>query len=149
MKFSTREDIDAPIEQVFQAVTDFDGIERRILRRGIDLTRDETSAQVQVGARWKANFKWRGRAYQLDAKLVEMTDGQCYCIESHVGGLQCMGVVDLVPLSKSRTRMFVSLDLKPTTLSSRLMVQSLRLAKGSLNRRFKARVSQFAAGIAT
>ncbi|MEO1026387.1 MAG: SRPBCC family protein, partial [Pseudomonadota bacterium] len=64
------------------------------------------------------------------------------------GGLECMGVVDLVALSKARTRMLVSLDLKPTTLSSRLMVQSLRLAKGSLNRRFKARVAQFASGIA-
>lgn len=147
MKFSTREDIDAPIDQVFQAVTDFDGIERRLLRRGIDLTRDESCPQNQVGARWRANFKWRGRAYQLDARLVEMTDGQRCGIESHVGGLTSMGEVDLVPLSKTRTRMFVSLDLKPSTLSSRLMVQSLRLAKGSLNRRFKSRVAQFAADI--
>lgn len=148
MKFSTREDIDAPVEQVYQAIADFDGIERRILRRGIDLTRDESCPADQVGARWKANFKWRGRPYQLDAELVEMTEGQSYAIESRVGGLECMGVVDLVALSKARTRLLVSLDLKPTTLSSRLMVQSLRLAKGSLNRRFKARVAQFASGIA-
>lgn len=148
MKFSTREDIDAPIDEVYRAVADFDSIERQILRRGIDLTRDENCPPDQVGARWNANFKWRGRAYQLEADLVEMTDGHCYAIESRVGGLVSLGVVDLVPLSKARTRMFVSLDLKPTTLSSRLMVQSLRLAKGSLSRRFKARVAQFASEIA-
>ena len=149
MKFSTREDIEAPVEQVFEAVTDFDGFERQILRRGIDLTRDESCPPDVTGARWNANFKWRGRAQNLEAELVSIEPNEGYAIESRTGGVICMGVVDLVPLSKARTRMFVSLDLKPTTLSSRLFIQSLRLAKGSLTRRFKSRVSDFASGIVT
>ncbi len=147
MKFSTREDIDAPVETVYQAVTDFDGFERQILRRGVDLTRDERCPPDVTGARWKANFEWRGRPQNLDAELVSIEANEGYAIESRTGGVICLGVVDLVPLSKARTRMFVSLDLKPTTLSSRLFIQSLRLAKGSLTRRFKSRVSEFAGGI--
>lgn len=147
MKFSTREDIDAPVDAVFEAVTDFDGFERKILRRGIDLTRDDTIPPDVTGARWNANFKWRGRAQHLEAELVSIEPNEGYAIESHTGGVICMGVVDLVALSKARTRMFVSLDLKPTTLSSRLFIQSLRLAKGSLTRRFKSRVTEFASGI--
>ena len=147
MRFSTREDIDAPAEVVFAAVTDFDAFERRMLRRGIDVTRDEMQPLAQVGANWKARFDWRGRSYDLDAELVALDPGENFAIESRSGGIVCMGVVDLVALSKTRTRLFVSLDVKPTTLSSRLFVQSLRLAKGSLERKFKARVSEFAGAI--
>jgi uncharacterized membrane protein len=147
MKFSAREDIDQPIDTVFQAVTDFDAFERRMLRRGVDVTRDEKVPLDQVGARWKANAQWRGRQYDVDAELVSLTPGVGYAIESKTSGIDCMGVVDLVALSKTRTRLFVSLDLKPTTLSSRLFVQSLRLAKGTLSRRFKSRISEFASDL--
>ena len=147
MKFSTREDIDAPSEAVFSAVTDFDAFERRMLRRGIDVTRDDTLDPSEIGANWKARFDWRGRSYDVDAELVSLDPGENFAIESRSGGIVCLGVVDLVALSKSRTRLFVSLDLKPTTISSRLFIQSLRLAKGSLERKFKARVAEFAGAI--
>ena len=148
MKLSTREDIEACIDTVYSAVTDFDGFERQLLRRGVDVTRDETQPVDVPGVKWNARFKWRGRAQDLDAELVSIDAHQGYAIESRASGIVCMSVVDLVPLSKSRTRLFVSLDLRPTTLSSRLFVQTLKLAKGSLGRKFKARVSEFASGIA-
>ena len=148
MKFSSREDIDAPIETVYGVVVDFDGFERQMLRRGIDVTREDSMPTDVPGARWDAGFEWRGRKQKLQAELIAIEPNEGYAIESRTGGIICMGVVDLVPLSKTRTRLFVSLDLKPTTLSSRLFIQSLRLAKGSLNRRFKTRVSDFAEGIA-
>ena len=148
MKFSTREDIDAPIEEVFQAVSDFDAFERRMLRRGVDIRRDESIPIDQVGASWKAHFSWRGRAYDVDASLAEVSPGEGYVIESRSNGVECLGGVELVALSKTRTRLFVSLDLKPKTLSARLLVQSLKLAKGNLNRRFKARVHEFAKSLA-
>lgn len=144
MKFSAREDIDAPIDEVFRAVSDFDAFERRMLRRGIDIRRDETVPLDQIGASWKAEFSWRGRVYDVDAMLAELTPGEGYVIESRSNGVECEGGVELVALSKTRTRLFVSLDLRPKTLSARLLVQSLKLAKGNLNRRFKARVHEFA-----
>lgn len=147
MKFSAREDIDAPIETVFEAVSDFDAFERRMLRRGVDITRDETVPIDRVGARWKAHFTWRGRSYDVDAELVSLEPGVSYAIESLSNGIETMATVDLVALSKTRTRLFVSLDLIPKTFSARLLVQSLRLAKGNLSRKFKTRVSEFATGI--
>lgn len=144
MKFSAREDIDAPIEDVFEAVSDFDAFERRMLRRGVDIRRDEAVPLDQVGACWKANFSWRGRVYDVDAALVSLTPGESYLIESRSNGIECLGGVDLVALSKTRTRLFVSIELKPKSLSARLLVQSLKLAKGKLDRRFKARVHEFA-----
>jgi hypothetical protein len=55
-----------------------------------------------------------------------------------------MTVVDMVALSRTRTRLLVSMELRPTTLSSRLLVQSLRLAKARLNGRLKSRMQEFA-----
>ncbi|MGR3511261.1 MAG: SRPBCC family protein [Paracoccaceae bacterium] len=147
MKFSTREDIEAPIEKVFAAVSDFDAFERRMLRRGVDIVRDESVPLDQVGASWKAKVAWRARVYDIDAELVALAPGESYVIASASNGIESTGGVELVALSKTRTRMFVSLDLKPKTLSARLLVQSLKLAKGSLNRRFKARVHEFASGL--
>lgn len=54
-----------------------------------------------------------------------------------------MTVVDLVALSRTRTRLFVSMELRPTTLSARLLLQSLRLAKGRLTGRLKTRMAEF------
>ena len=147
MKFSAREDIDAPIEQVFEAVSDFDAFERRMLRRGVDIRRDEAVPLDQVGASWKAKIAWRGRVYDVDAMVVDLSPGESYQIESRANGVECLAGVDLVALSKTRTRLFVSLDLKPQTLSARLLMQSLKLAKGNLNRRFKSRVQEFAQGL--
>lgn len=147
MKFSTREDIDAPIERVFEAVSDFDAFERRMLRRGVDITRDESTDLSEVGARWRAKFNWRGRLYDVNAELVSLERGESYAIMSKAGGIDCLSNVELVALSKNRTRLFVSLDLKPTNLSSRLMLQSLRLGKTRLSKRFKMRVHEFATGL--
>ena len=144
MKLSTREDIEAPIAKVYDAVTDFDSFERQMLRRGIDVARDERCPPPNTGARWQARVKWRKRQHDVDAELVSVDPGNGYAIESRSAGIICMAVVDLVALSKSRTRLLVSLDLKPTTLSSRLFVQTLKLTKGSLMRRFKQRVASFA-----
>ncbi|NNE87286.1 MAG: SRPBCC family protein [Silicimonas sp.] len=149
MKFSSREDIEAPVSRVFEAVTDFDRFERQLLRRGVDITRDESCPPTDIGANWQAKFPWRGRTHAVVAELVTFEPENGFAFESRSGGVICMGVVDLVALSKSRTRLFVSLDLRPTTLSSRLFIQSLKLAKGSLSRKFKARVSDWAARIET
>ena len=148
MQFSAREDIEAPIGAVFEMVSDFERFERMAMRRGVDVTRDEACPPDVPGARWNAMFSWRGRQQNLDAELVSIERDQGYAIESRSSGVVCLSVVDLVALSKSRTRLFVSVDLRPTTLSSRLFIHSLKLAKGSLGRRFKARVATFADDVA-
>lgn len=149
MKLSTREDIEAPLDRVYAAVTDFEAFERQMLRRGIEISRDEETPPTAPGATWAASLSWRGRPQRIEAELVSVEPGQGYAIESHSGGLICLGVVDLVQLSRTRTRLFISLDLRATTLSSRLLIQSLRLAKRTIERRFKARVADFAKGLRT
>ena len=51
---------------------------------------------------------------------------------------------ELVALSKNRTRIMLSFDIKPLNLSARLLVQSLKLAKTSLTKKFKLRAAEYA-----
>lgn len=149
MKLSTREDIEAPIGKVHAAVSDFDAIEGRLRARGVPVARDPEAPFEGPGRRWTADVTWRGRRHHILAELADVTEGQGYRVVSSSGGVVCDTVIDLVALSKTRTRMLVSLDLRPTTLSSRLLVQSLRLAKGRLTERLEARVWEFARRVET
>ena len=52
-----------------------------------------------------------------------------------------------MPLSRNSTRVLVALEIKPLNLSSRLWVQSLKLAKTTLNKKYKERVADYARGM--
>jgi hypothetical protein len=49
-----------------------------------------------------------------------------------------------VALSRARTRLNVDLSVTPRNLAGRLLVQSMKLAKGKLGKRFRLRVAEYA-----
>ncbi len=149
MKFSTREDIEVPIEKVFRAVSDFDGFERQALRRGADVSREDTFGKPGVGSEWEIRFPFRGRQRKVNARIVEFDGPNGYVAETDSGGIDGLVRVELVALSPRRTRLHFSIDLTPRTLSARLLVQSLKFAKSNLNKRFSTRVWQFAQDVET
>jgi uncharacterized protein YndB with AHSA1/START domain len=147
MRFSTREDIEAPMEKVFAAVTDFDGFERQALRRGAEVTRQDTLGHTGVGSAWKFSFGYRGKPRTVEAKLVEFDAPNGFRADTSSGGMRGALAIDLLALSPNRTRLQVSIDLSATSLSSRLLLQSLKFAKANLSKRFSNRVWQFAQDI--
>lgn len=137
MKFTTREDISAPIEQVFDALVDFDAFERAVLRRGLDVVRTDSLSAAGVGMAWKSKFKFRGKARNMQSEVTALDRPERFVLVSRVSGLDTILTLDALALSPRQTRVTLDLEIKPTSLSSRLFLQSLRLAKSSLNRRFK------------
>lgn len=144
MKFSTNEDIEAPIEQVFAAVSDLAFYERTAIRRGAEIMRTTAHEVPAIGMKWKARFMFRNRMRDVAIEMTELDPPQAMSFESQSGGLSSMLDIELVPLARSRTRLKVGFELKPLNLPARLMIQSLKLAKGNLQKRFKKRVSDFA-----
>ena len=147
MKFSSREDINAPIEQVFSALCDFEGFERQAMRRGAEVQRMDTLAEPGIGMRWKVDFTMRGRRRQMDLNLVRFDVPNEMVFSACSPGIDGAFSVELMALSRSRTRMSVALELSPLNLSARLLVQSLKLAKATLTKRFKLRVADYAKGL--
>lgn len=146
MKLSTREDIEAPVAYVYQRVSDFPAFERRALRQGVQVNR-RAQAELAEGSEWDIAFDFRGRKRTVLAMLTQLEPQQLVEIESRSDGLSAVTHVELVPLSAQRTRMLVSFEMRAKTLTARLLLQSLKLAKTKLAKRFKARVLDFAEAI--
>lgn len=69
MKFSTRIDKEVTAEQMFDALADFDRIERMLMRRGVSVSRLN---DISAGARaWDLAFSWRGQRRELQLVLVQ------------------------------------------------------------------------------
>ncbi|MGJ8583889.1 MAG: SRPBCC family protein [Marinosulfonomonas sp.] len=143
MKFSKQQDIEAPIDYVFERATDFRAFERQALRRGIEIARIDDLGQDAVGLRWKAAFAYRGKRRDVDAELIQLDAPNQFLIQSDSGGISSEFGVEFMPMSANRTRLKIGLQMVPKTLPARLMVQSLKFAKSSLDLRFARRVEQF------
>lgn len=147
MKFSTNEDIQAPIDHVFKAISDFDAFERSALRRGAELNRIEPAPGDSGNIRWDMVFQFKGKKRVVAAELTEIDASNGLRLAGETNSVQGDFLVELVPLSKTRTRLHVSIELSPTSLTGRLLLQSLKLARGSLKSRFKNSVELFAADV--
>lgn len=147
MQFSTKEDIEAPIEDVFKILSEFEAFERSAIRRGADVERITSFSPPQTGMKWNVSFSMRGKMRKLDVRLVDFSDPTSMRFDSTSDGLEGYLTLDLVALSSKRTRLSVVLNLKPRTLSARLLLQSLKLAKSNLTKRFKLKVADYAKGI--
>lgn len=147
MKFSTREDIAAPIADVFEALMDFETYERAALRRGVDVMRVDDIPGKGVGQTWQADFKFRGRRRKLTAKITDYEAPQIAVVESQSDGLQGTVTIELVALSANDTRLFLQFEMRPKSFTARVFIQSLRLSKAALSRRFKNSVTNYARGL--
>lgn len=144
MQFTTKEDVEAPIAYVWQQATDFAAFERQALRRGADVIRRDAQSRVGVGSGWDVKFIYRGKERRLTLDVAKFEQPNSYTVLAASGGIDAVTVVDLVALSRGRTRIWVSVDFSAKSLAARLMLQSLKLAKSSLNRRFTTRVQSMA-----
>lgn len=144
MKFSTREDIEAPMDHVFRMVSDFDGFERSALRRGVEVRRRDQLVQPNAELGWDVGFKFRNKKRQISGELVSYDPPNGLIFVTTGTGMTADVVVELLPLSRGRTRLSFSIDLRPSSIGGRLTIQSLKLAKSNLTRRFRNRVAGFA-----
>lgn len=144
MKFVAKEDISLPQEDLFAAVTDYASFERQALRRGAKVTRLDSKAVAGVGMAWKIVFAFRGRERELDAEIAQFQEPDSYSVDGRIAGLNGRFQLDLISLSRSQTRLTCALELVPKSLTARVLVQSMKLSRSTLQARFEKRVASFA-----
>lgn len=147
MKVSSRRDVELPISTVFGEITDFASFEKRALKRGADVARTDPATGPGLGSVWDLAFVFRGRRRKMVAECTLYDPAEGLEIKSKSGGLDLLFDVSLVALSPRKTRMVVALELTPSNLSARLLVQSLRLAKASLKQRFAGALDEYASDL--
>lgn len=146
MKFKTSEDIDASIDEVFAHLTDADALEAFFTQRGGKIERTPAGPITQ-GTTWQGEISFRGKSRSFTSRVQNFDAPQRLFLLGGTSGMEMHLALGLVPLSGDRTRLAVVLEVKPRTIAARLLIQSAKLARGKLSKRFKKRVAQFAANI--
>jgi len=147
MKFTTNEDIEAPIEAVFDAVSNFEAMERSALRRGARVQRVDRKTYAKTLISWDVQFSFRGKTRNLLAELTEFDAPNRILVQSLSGGIKGDFLIELVAHSRNRTRLSMEMEIRPKNLSARLLIQSMRLAKNKLTKQYKMRVAKYATEI--
>ena len=144
MQFISKEDIEAPVAQVFAILSEFETFERSAMRRGVEVQRVDASAPIGAGMARDTRFRLRGKPREMHVVLKQYDAPSLMRFASHSKGINGDVVIELLALSPRRTRMSFSVELKANTLSARLFLQSLKLARKNMTRRFKLRMAEFA-----
>jgi carbon monoxide dehydrogenase subunit G len=144
MKFVAREDIDVPIEQVFEMLSDFEAFERSALRRGAEVDRLDDLYKLGPGMAWDVKFTMRGKSRRVKLELDQVKAPSDMGFVANSQGMDGVMQIELVALSRQKTRMNVNAEVLPRSLTARLFVQSLKLARASLNKRLNKRMATVA-----
>lgn len=145
MKLTGRKDIAASAEFVFSALTDFDSWERFAMRRGVDVSRTDTRTSPGPGMSWLVRFAFRGKSREAKIELVQIGPGSNLKVRGQSTNLEGDCHIEVIEMAAKRCRLHLSLDTRARTLGARLFLQSLRLAKGRVDKRFNTRMEALAA----
>jgi carbon monoxide dehydrogenase subunit G len=147
MNLSAREEIAAPADRVFAAVSDYDRLARMAEGRGVAFTRHDTLSAPAPGMCWTARAPVRGQMRDIRSEVTAFAPGRGFTIASALGGIEGTTEVEVTPLGPNRSRLRIAIELRPVTLAGRLLIQPLRLGKGALQERLRIRVAGFARSI--
>jgi len=130
MKFKVAEDIDAPVSVVWERFTDFSMFEDDVRGRGAEISRVGNWDKAAEGVEWRGAVTVRGKRRAVASKVTRMVTEDICVLESRIGGMDCVYEMNFIRLSPEVTRVGLVLDLSPDTLTARLILQTLKLARG-------------------
>ncbi|MEM6577149.1 MAG: SRPBCC family protein [Pseudomonadota bacterium] len=144
MQFVAHEDVDAPVDYVFTQLSDFTALERSALRRGADIQRTDSKTTPGPGMTWKASYDLRRTLMNMALELTQFDPPNGMVIEGHSTTLDGLITLDLVALSRLRTRISLRVDVRARTLPARLFLQSFKLARVHPGVTFKRMAASYA-----
>jgi hypothetical protein len=167
MKFSASADVGLSAAALFAIIADIDAHERAALKRGAVLRRMANAPETAPGTgpadvpgsgsgsgsgsgpgpglTWAGTVPLRGKRRPMTLRIETWKPPESVTVAGESPNFTFRFDLDLLALSRTQTRLRVGLEARPLTLTGRLLIQSARLGKGRLDRRFRARVEAFAA----
>ena len=143
MKFSTRIDKEVPAEQLFAAVGDFDALERMLISRGASVVRIDPARDPGTAMGWLAEFDWRGRARKMRLTVTRFDRPEALSMQGRSDALDLTIDANVVALNRNKSRLIFELELRPRNMKARLMLQTAKLGKAQLDKRFERRTREY------
>ena len=89
--------------------------------RGVAMRRVDDRPEVGPGMAWEIDFKFRGRARKLRFLVTEVQGPERLCLSNESDGLTGDVAILVLTLAPQRSQLLVSVEMKPTSFSARLL----------------------------
>ncbi|MGR3483704.1 MAG: SRPBCC family protein, partial [Paracoccaceae bacterium] len=144
MDFTASHDIAAPLDAVWTELSDFQAIEA--------LARDRGASVQPHGPRdgapsWSVAFDARGKRREMEVSLRDIDPARGYVADITSSGIEAVSDVTMEAVSPAVTRVTVATAVGAKSLSARLLLQSAKLAKGTLDQRYAGRIADLGRAI--
>lgn len=143
MKFSTRVDSDLAAEELFRALTDVEALERLMVGRGASVARIDPAEDPGITMGWHVGFDWRGKPRRMRLAVVRFDRPEHMALAGRSDALDLSVNATVVALSRAKSRLIFETELRPRSMKARLMLQTAKLGKAQLDRRYARRVVEF------
>jgi len=147
MQFTSVQDINAPLEFVFLQLSDFESYEAYAMRIGAQIERRDELTTTKAGMIWNFVGELRGKMRDIDIELTTFSRPSDLAFHCTSSGIKADIKIRAMPLTKKQTRIKIATDIRPRSIPARLIMQSARLAKNSLNRKYNHRIWEYASHI--
>lgn len=143
MKFSTRIDTDLSGDRLFEVIGNFGALERMLIGRGASVSRIDPSVEPGIGMGWNIAFDWRGKPRRLRLAVTRFDRPEQMAMTGRSDALDLDISATVVALSGARSRLIFETEVKPRNMKARLMLQTAKLGKSQLDRRYQRRIEEF------
>lgn len=144
MRLTARTDVEAPQAVVFDRLSHIPTIEALARERGAEVARLDDGTRGTAGAAWRLSVPLHGRARAATARVAAFDPADRIAVAADLEGVEAWLDLALAPLAPARTALSTELRLRPRTMTARLLVQPLRLARAQLEQRLRARIDAIA-----
>ena len=92
---------------------------------------------------WVIGFDWRGRHREFTLEVTRFDAPELIEMHGRSDQFEITIRMTVVALAATRSRLIFELDLAPLGMKARLLLQTARLGKGRLDRKFAHRIAEF------
>lgn len=143
MKFSTRIDSDIPAADLFDIAGDFSRSERALAARGVVVRRIDPAQEPGTGLGWMLDFNWRGQRRSLRLDVTRFDRPSRITLAGHSDQFELSIDMTVVALSRVKSRLLFETEVRPRNMRARLLLQTAKLGKSQLDRKYDQRIADF------
>lgn len=147
MQLSSVQDVNAPLDFVFEQISDFDSYEGYAMRIGAKVERRDALTRKGKGMQWNIVGEFRGKLRDVDIELTEYRPDNLLKFLVQSAGIEATADFEAMALTRKQSRIKMTLNLRPKTIAARLVLQSAKLARSSLTKKFNHRFWTYASYI--
>jgi hypothetical protein len=147
MKLTTKTDLEAPANFVYAMLTDYPTWEREAVRRGVEIERPADMPLSGIGSGWRIRAPYRGKLRKLLIRLDAAAPDEALSFGLDSPSVDGTADIELTVLSPRRSRLRVTVNIRPKTLAARLFINTMRLARRRVDARLESRIKSLAARI--